>query len=471
MLIVIGGAGRVGVGLAKALRSENRDVALLDNKASSVKAAQNLDALVLHGDVTCRDQLIKANIKAAKVYIAATGSDERNLLSCALARHEHARGGGDPDNFITICRVSNPSIALESSKGLLREWSGVDFAINPIEGSIQRLKTGLKTTSFEEVIPFGHDAYIVELSVTKDAHDFLFQPLGEVGEKIGSLPTIVGLKRKDEPSTVPNANTQIMANDMLAIAAIGTRSFSRIVRLLGHDEEDFPEKPKVCVFGAGEIGVELARSYLEDGCSVTVIEPDLALANNLAGSDLGNNSYLDVINGDHHDKQLLKEIGLESHDVAVAGLSDDHASIAVAVLAESLGVTRTGLILQDADLVGVVKKMGITFAVNKKRVAVDMILAEVHDALPGPYGMLDSIPDLVGALIPLTKVAHKVGLSLKKLRLPDWTKVAFIQRLDPSGDRVTLSASANKVLRDGDRLLCFLPPDRIDDLKGIFLVK
>ncbi|HIG03922.1 MAG TPA: hypothetical protein EYQ53_06050 [Candidatus Poseidoniales archaeon] len=471
MLIVIGGAGRVGVGLAKALRSENRDVALLDNSAAAVKSAQMIDALVLHGDVTNREQLVKANIREAKVFIAATGSDELNLLSCALARHEHGRGKNADENFITICRVSNPSVAKESENGLLREWSGVDFAISPIEGSINRLKIGLKTTSFEEVIPFGHDAYIVEMKVTKDANEILFTNLREAGQRISNLPTIVGLKREHEPSAVPDANTKFMANDMIAVAAIGTRSFTRIVRLMGHDEEDFPDHPKVCVFGAGEIGVGLAKSYLEDGCEVTVIEPDLALANHLAGGEVGNNPRLDVINGDHHDKQLLKEIGLGRHDIAVAGLSDDHASIAVAVLAESLGVRRTGLVLQDADLVSVVKKMGITFAVNKKRVAVDMILAEVHDALPGPYGMLDSIPDIVGAIMPLSDEEHKPDLTIEKLKLPSWTKVAFIQRLDPDGGRVTLSANASKLLHEGDRLLCFLPPDRIDELKTRFSVE
>ena len=115
--------------------------------------------------------------------------------------------------------------------------------------------------------------------------------------------------------------------------------------------------------------------------------------------------------------------------------------------------------------------MGITFAVNKKRVAVDMILAEVHDALPGPYGMLDSIPDIVGAIMPLSDDEHKSDLSIEKLKLPSWTKVAFIQRLDPDGGRVTLSANAGKLLHKGDRLLCFLPPDRIDELKTRFSVE
>ena len=49
-----------------------------------------------------------------------------------------------------------------------------------------------------------------------------------------------------------------------------------------------------------------------------------------------------------------------------------------------MGVERTGLILYDADLVNVVRRMGITFSVDRKRVAIDTILAKIHSELPGP---------------------------------------------------------------------------------------
>ena len=48
MRIIIGGGGRVGSGLARALRSEEKDVVLVDNDARAVKNAQGMDILVLH---------------------------------------------------------------------------------------------------------------------------------------------------------------------------------------------------------------------------------------------------------------------------------------------------------------------------------------------------------------------------------------------------------------------------------------
>ena len=90
MRVIIGGGGRVGSGLASALRSEDKEVVLVDNDARAVKNSQGMDILVIHGDVTDRSKFIEAGIEYSQVYVAATNSDERNILSCALAKHVHS---------------------------------------------------------------------------------------------------------------------------------------------------------------------------------------------------------------------------------------------------------------------------------------------------------------------------------------------------------------------------------------------
>ena len=67
MLIIIGGAGRVGTDMAKALRAEDMDVVLVDSDSRAVKNAQNLDVLVIHGDLTTREKLFEAGIGEAAV--------------------------------------------------------------------------------------------------------------------------------------------------------------------------------------------------------------------------------------------------------------------------------------------------------------------------------------------------------------------------------------------------------------------
>ena len=88
MRVIIGGAGRVGSELARAMRAETMDVVLIDNDSRAVKNAQSLDALVIHGDITSREALQEAGIGDATVFVAVTDSDDRNLIACALAEDE-----------------------------------------------------------------------------------------------------------------------------------------------------------------------------------------------------------------------------------------------------------------------------------------------------------------------------------------------------------------------------------------------
>jgi len=471
MRIIIGGGGRVGTELAKALRNEDKDVVLVDNDSRAVKNAQGLDVLVLHGDITDRKKMQEAGIAHAQVFVAATDADERNLLACALAKHAHKVATKGKGKLLTICRVRDPVFMAEAKAGTLSKWTGVDKVIHPVDGAIERLMSGLRSSSLSEVIPFQADAFIVELDVTANATGVVHRTLRESGAKVeGGMPLIVGLKRDGEPGKVPGADDQILPKDRIAIATAGESSFNRILRIFGHEAVDFPDKPKVAIFGAGLVGKRLASAWLQAGGSVTLVERDLQKANNLAGSSIAKHRKFEIIHGDHLDKELLSEIEISSHHIAIAALDNDHASIASVLLASDMGVERTGLILSQADLVSVVRRMGITFAVDRKRVAVDSIIGMIHSELPGPYAILSTVPDVVGISMPVTSKAKFVNKTLAKASLPDWCKVSFIQRRNHEGDWETLRPSPNKPLLEGDRLTIFLPPDRVEDLERKFKV-
>tara|TARA_X000001036_G_C20678584_1_gene805095 strand:- start:1054 stop:2469 length:1416 start_codon:yes stop_codon:yes gene_type:complete len=471
MRIIIGGGGRVGTGLAKALRSEDKDVVLVDNNARAVKNSQGMDILVLHGDITHRQKFVEAGIETAQVYIAATNSDERNILSCALAKHVHKEQTKGKSELMTICRVRDQIFVNEFKSGKLSKWAGVDHVVSPIDGAIERLMSGLRSSSLTEVIPFDADAYIVELDVKSEAGGVVHRTLRESGAKVeGGMPLVVGLKRDGTPGKVPSADDQILPNDRVAIATAGEASFNRILRIFGHAPIDFPDKPQVAIFGAGRVGVRLAKAWLNAGAKVTVVERELEKANNLAGSDIGNMKGIEIIHGDHLDKNLLSEIEIGSHDIAISALNDDHASIAAVLLAIDMGVERTGLILYDADLVNVVRRMGITFSVDRKRVAIDSILARIHSELPGPYAVLSSVPDVIGICLPVNADVKFAGKTILDAGLPEWCKVAFIQRKNIHDEWETMRPSSSKTLLEGDRLTIFLPPDRVDDLEKKFKV-
>ena len=210
------------------------------------------------------------------------------------------------------------------------------------------------------MIPFGHDAYIIEFNVTKNADRIVFKKLSEASKSIdGGLPLIVGVKRAGEKSVVPDGDFMLMPNDTIAVATTGLQSFNRILNIFGHEATDFPISPKVAIIGANRIGQMIAENWLSNGAEVTVIERDLQVANELSGAQIGSHPNLEVIHGDHLDRDILTEVGIPEHHIAIAALESDHDSIAAALLASDMGVSRTGLLLYDADLVRVTQRMGI----------------------------------------------------------------------------------------------------------------
>jgi trk system potassium uptake protein TrkA len=77
----------MGRNLASLLVSDGLDVTLIENDQGLCNiASSELDAMIICGNGTNDKVLKEANIEDANVYVAATGNDEVNLLSCILVR-------------------------------------------------------------------------------------------------------------------------------------------------------------------------------------------------------------------------------------------------------------------------------------------------------------------------------------------------------------------------------------------------
>lgn len=470
MRIIIGGAGRVGRELARALRAENYDIVLVDQDSRAVSNAQTLDCLVINGDITSRDKLIEAGIEDAIVFIAATPSDEHNMIACSMAEHAHSSLNGK-HTLTSICRVRSRKYIDEYQSGNLTEWAKVDYVVNPLAGAIERLNAGLRSNDIEQVIHMDDDAYIIEMDVGETAQTIINRPLATLEEEmVHGLPTVVAVKRKGERSIIPNGDTKLQVGDRIAVATVGVESFNPALIMFGHEMTYFPETPRVVIIGATEIGSRMASHWLKFGAKVTVIERDLQQANQLAGSSIGSNPDIEVIHGDHLDRTVLTEIAMDKHDVAVSALESDHENIAAVLLASDLGVTRTGLLLFDADLVKVTQRMGISFAVDRRSVAVDNMLTHVHSQLAGHFVLLSDIPNVNGATFEVTEKAKFAGKSVADAHLPEWMKLAFIKRQHLNGRWETSKPSPGHLLLENDRLIIFCHQDKMPDAEKLFKV-
>ena len=92
MYIIVGGAGEVGYHVARALRDEGHDVAVVESDPDRLERVQEMDVLAIEGNLAQRSLLEEeADISRADLMIACTGSDEVNMVACAIAKTYGAR--------------------------------------------------------------------------------------------------------------------------------------------------------------------------------------------------------------------------------------------------------------------------------------------------------------------------------------------------------------------------------------------
>ena len=87
MKIVVCGAGQVGGQIVKHLSAEKYDLTIIDRDADVVRrATDQLDVRGIAGHASHPDVLMKAGVGSADAVIAATSTDEVNILTCVVAR-------------------------------------------------------------------------------------------------------------------------------------------------------------------------------------------------------------------------------------------------------------------------------------------------------------------------------------------------------------------------------------------------
>ncbi|MEE0845937.1 MAG: TrkA family potassium uptake protein [Eggerthellaceae bacterium] len=89
MYVVIMGGGKVGEYLATVLLNSGNDVALIENDlatADKLSIVLQGSYMVIHGDGCDSKYQEDAGIRRADVFVAATGQDDNNLVSCEIAQ-------------------------------------------------------------------------------------------------------------------------------------------------------------------------------------------------------------------------------------------------------------------------------------------------------------------------------------------------------------------------------------------------
>jgi trk system potassium uptake protein TrkA len=200
MYIVIMGGGRVGLNLASSLVAGGHDVTLIESDSNlCANAASGLDALVICGNGTDIKTLEEANVGDADVFVAATGHDEANLLSCILVKDYNIKK--------IIARVSNPDHEDAFKK------VGIDDVISPELTAASYLEKLIIRPKIADLIIIGKgNAELLEIQVGNK---------NVIGKRIKDVsPTddfIIAALYKNGEITIPKKDDVLNKGDRISV--------------------------------------------------------------------------------------------------------------------------------------------------------------------------------------------------------------------------------------------------------------
>ena len=168
MYVIIVGAGKVGLNLARELIDKEHEVTLLESDRRRYLVVEDeLEHAVQYGDATELWVLERAGIQRADLVVAVTGDDEDNMLVCQVAKEKYLCDR-------VIARVNNPRNHDHFRLlGIQPAVSATDLILRLIEHEVPRYGLVHLLALEEERLE------IIELEVTADA------PV--VGEKVSDI--------------------------------------------------------------------------------------------------------------------------------------------------------------------------------------------------------------------------------------------------------------------------------------------
>lgn len=453
MKVIIIGNGKVGYSVAEQLSQENNDIIIIDKDPEALRRSnENLDVLCIRGNGVSTKVLFEAGIDEADVLIAATASDEMNMVCCLTGKKLGAAH--------TIARIRDPEYADELS--LIKNELGLDMVINPERAAAREIARILRFPQAENIEIFAKgQVEMVEIRVT-ESMPISGMKIRDISEIISSSILIGAVLRKNE-AIIPKGDFQIKADDVIYVVGQPS-SVTKFCRKIGL----YAQKIKnVMVVGGGRIAYYLAKFLEETGMKVKIIESDHDRC--LTLSELLPESL--IIHGDGSDDKLLYSENLQEMGAFVSLTGHDEENFMLALLAKQAGVPKVIAKISRNNYLNLISNFGIDSIVNPSQITTNLILLFVRglgNALGNPIRSLYRIVNNQAEAIEFTisEKARFLDIPLKNLKFPQDVLVAVIVRKND-----IIIPHGNDSIKLGDSIILIAKNRQIFNLNDIISVE
>ncbi len=441
----------MGATLAEHLADEGHNVTIVDVSGSTLDRLSNqLDVMCLRGNCVSRDVLLEAGAKDTDVLIAATASDEINLLCCHCARNIGVA--------YTVARVRGNEYVRELDT--LKNDLGITMLINPELTAATEISRLLRFPSAANIDSFARGR--VELvSFTVQEGDFLAgRTLAALSSKIQGLPMLLCAVERGDEVFIPNGASQLRVGDRVSIA--GTpNGIHQFFKLLGRQTHRIRS---VFIIGGGRIAFYLLLQLERLGMSCKVVEKGEERCRTLAEEF----PHSLVIHGDGTDPELLNEERMASSDAFVALTDRDEDNLIISLYAHQAGVPKVVAKSSRQNYTAIARSAGVESVVSPKLATAGLILRFIRGLQNSKGAVMNALYRIAGGkaeameflVSPATRNLH---VPLKELKLRRGVLVAVIVR----GGKVIIPEGST-CLEQGDDVIIVARDSGILDLNDIY---
>ncbi|MGH3089233.1 MAG: Trk system potassium transporter TrkA [Rubrobacteraceae bacterium] len=442
MRTVVIGAGVVGFTTAMMLSNEGHQVVLIEQDQSLVeRATEQLDALVIQGNGASPKLLSEAGIGRSDLLVAATNSDEVNVIACLASK---ARGIER-----TVARLHNPDY-YDPEEPLARDLLGIDFVIHTEEMAAGAIKDSLMVPGALNIDSFANDNIEVAEVALDGKSPVVGQSLKEV--RLPEQSLIVGIMRENE-ALVPGGDTVLREKDHVLLIS-GHRHVAEVVRAVATDTEPVRE---VVIYGGGRIGLRLALALEEAKMRVKVVERDAERAR-IVASQLKRGF---VLHADALSQDFLLQERVDQADAFVAVTGDDRANLLAAMYARRLGARRTIAGLSRGEFAPLSEALGVDVTISPRMLAAEAVLRFVRRGEVVNVALLQNGAEMIELRVP--KDCSLNGRPLAEVSFPKGAIVGALLR----GDDVIIPTGRD-ALQPGDDAVIFTIESSVDEVEELF---
>ena len=451
MYIIIVGLGKLGSTLTKQLSTEGHDIVVVDPDNSVVSSTVDAyDVMGICGNGATYEVLKEAGAAKAKLIIAATGSDELNILCCLFAKHMGTEN--------TIARVRNPDYAGQSQ--FLRNDLGISMTVNPEYETANEISRIIRFPSAANLDSFaGGRVEIARVRIHSD-NPLCDMPIHEIRKKTKAKVIICAVQRNDSVF-IPSGDFVLHCDDVISIT--GTRAeLSSFMKQTGVYKQKIKN---VMIVGGGRIAYYLAKLLSDTGRNIKLIELKDERCRHM--SDMLDD--VTVIHGDGTDQDILEEQCIDGQDALIPLTGIDEENIIVSMYAESKGVNKV-ITKVNRHSYSILNDIGLETVVSPQIVAGNLVTRYVR-ALHNSAGnsQIQTLYKLVGGKVEAAEFivpedAGYLNIPFKELELMPNLLIGCIIRngkiIFPGGD---------DVMKANDSVIVVTAGRIIEDLHDIFM--